>query len=73
MGLPLEINLFNLLKPPPDVHKVFGFPDDVLGEYVERAYQAFGIDEDRRDFVSVAFCCGFMLEVLYVILYLGSC
>ena len=52
-GLPLELNLLDWIKPPPTVREVLGFPDNVLGTYVERAYQAFGMDEKRKDFVRI--------------------
>ncbi len=32
---------------------LFGFPDKVLGEHIERAYQALALDEPRADFVSL--------------------
>jgi hypothetical protein len=30
----------------------FGFPDRILGEHIERAYQALALNETRADFVS---------------------
>ncbi|TFK77140.1 hypothetical protein BDN72DRAFT_807618 [Pluteus cervinus] len=33
----------------------FGFPDKVLGEHIERAYQALALDEPRADFVCTKF------------------
>ena len=32
-------------------HPLFGLPDQKLGKYIERAYQALALDEDRIDFV----------------------
>lgn len=33
-------------------HQLFGFPDPILGEHIEAAYQALAINEMRKDFVS---------------------
>ena len=46
LGLPGELNLSNKVKT------LFGFPDRLLGEHIERAFQALAIDEHRKDFVS---------------------
>ncbi|KAI0815026.1 hypothetical protein BC629DRAFT_1579622 [Irpex lacteus] len=44
LGLPGELNLSNKVKT------LFGFPDRLLGEHIERAIQALAIDEHRKDF-----------------------
>jgi uncharacterized protein (DUF2235 family) len=44
VGLPKEISL-NKAE-----HPLFGLPDKKLGKYIERAYQALALDEDRIDF-----------------------
>ena len=46
LGLPGELNLSD------KVQTLFGFPDKILGEHIERAYQALALDEHRKDFVS---------------------
>lgn len=45
-GLPEELTLRS-----PEVRTIFGFPDKILGEHVERAYQALALNETRADFV----------------------
>lgn len=45
VGLPKEISLNKAERP------LFGLPDKKLGKYIERAYQALALDEDRIDFV----------------------
>jgi hypothetical protein len=46
LGLPGELRL------SPKMKTLFGFPDRLLGQHIERAYQALAIDEHRKDFVS---------------------
>lgn len=48
LGLPEEVTRSTKMKT------LFGFPDKLLGEHVERAYQALALDEHREDFVSEA-------------------
>ncbi|TDL28633.1 hypothetical protein BD410DRAFT_711420 [Rickenella mellea] len=50
LGLPEE-----LVKHSPTMKTIFGFPDRLLGEHIERAYHALAIDETRADFD----CCKF--------------
>ena len=45
VGLPKEISLSKV------EHPLFGLPDKKLGKYIERAYQALALDENRIDFV----------------------
>ncbi|KAG7099108.1 hypothetical protein E1B28_000981 [Marasmius oreades] len=45
LGLPEELTLH-----PGPVKTLFGFPDRILGEHVERAYQALALNEPRKDF-----------------------
>ncbi|KAI0307997.1 hypothetical protein B0F90DRAFT_1909331 [Multifurca ochricompacta] len=54
LGLPEEL-AFGSKK----IKTLFGFPDSVLGDHIERAYQALALNETRADFVSpslVAYC-----------------
>jgi len=44
-GLPEEISISSKTQGCP-----FGFPDRILGEHIERAYQALAINEERVDF-----------------------
>ena len=46
-GLPEEISVSSKARGCP-----FGFPDRILGEHIERAYQALALNEERVDFVS---------------------
>lgn len=46
-GLPEELSISSKNKGCP-----FDFPDRILGEHIERAYQALAINEPRADFVS---------------------
>jgi hypothetical protein len=46
LGLPEELS-FGSKK----IKTLFGFPDSVLGDHVERAYQALALNETRADFV----------------------
>ncbi|KAG0708817.1 hypothetical protein DFH29DRAFT_342656 [Suillus ampliporus] len=50
VGLPEE-----LTHKSPSTKSIFGFPNNELGEHIERAYQALAIDETRLDFN----CCKF--------------
>ncbi|OAX44248.1 hypothetical protein K503DRAFT_706907 [Rhizopogon vinicolor AM-OR11-026] len=50
VGLPEE-----LTHKLPSTKSVFGFPNNELGEHIERAYHALAIDETRLDFN----CCKF--------------
>ncbi|RDB28797.1 hypothetical protein Hypma_015566 [Hypsizygus marmoreus] len=45
-GLPEELGF----GWEPEVQTMFGFPDKILGEHVERAYQALALNETRKDF-----------------------
>ena len=45
LGLPDE------LTHSKKVVSLLGFPDKLLGEHVQRAYQALALDEHRKDFV----------------------
>lgn len=36
--------------------RLFGFPDKLLGEHIQYAYQALAINETREDFVSAVYC-----------------
>jgi hypothetical protein len=45
---------------------LFGFPDSILGDHVERAYQALALNETRSDFVLFAL----MACRLHVLTYL---
>ncbi len=47
LGLPEEL-AFGSKR----IKTLFGFPDSVLGDHVERAYQALALNETRADFVS---------------------
>ncbi|KAG2150049.1 hypothetical protein BD769DRAFT_1410224 [Suillus cothurnatus] len=51
VGLPEE-----LTHKSPSTKSIFGFPNNELGEHIERAYQALAINETRLDFN----CCKFM-------------
>jgi len=53
LGLPEELS-FGSKK----IQTLFGFPDSVLGDHIERAYQALALNETRADFVllSLATC-----------------
>ncbi|KAG2044896.1 hypothetical protein BDR03DRAFT_1021376 [Suillus americanus] len=51
VGLPEE-----LTHKSPSTKSIFGFPNNELGEHIERAYQAFAINEIRLDFD----CCKFV-------------
>ena len=46
-GLPEELSMSSKTTGCP-----FGFPDRILGEHIERAYQALALNETRADFVS---------------------
>jgi hypothetical protein len=46
LGLPEELALGS-----KRIKTLFGFPDSVLGDHVERAYQALALNEIRADFV----------------------
>ena len=46
-GLPGELSITSKKQGCP-----FGFPDRILGEHIERAYQALALNETRADFVS---------------------
>lgn len=46
LGLPEEL-AFGSKR----IKTLFGFPDSVLGDHVERAYQALALNETRADFV----------------------
>jgi Uncharacterized alpha/beta hydrolase domain (DUF2235) len=46
-GLPEELLMYSKNNGCP-----FGFPDRILGEHIERAYQALALNETRADFVS---------------------
>jgi hypothetical protein len=46
LGLPEELS-FGSKK----IKSLFGFPDSVIGDHVERAYQALALNETRSDFV----------------------
>ena len=37
---------------------MFGFPDNILGEHIERAYQALALNETRADFVRTSIIHG---------------
>ncbi|KAG1757623.1 hypothetical protein EDB19DRAFT_51538 [Suillus lakei] len=50
VGLPEE-----LTHKSPSAKSIFGFPNNELGEHIERAYQALAINETRLDFN----CCKF--------------
>ncbi|KAJ8595919.1 hypothetical protein M405DRAFT_929205 [Rhizopogon salebrosus TDB-379] len=50
VGLPEE-----LTHKSPSAKSIFGFPNNELGEHIERAYHALAIDENRLDFD----CCKF--------------
>ena len=58
-GLPEEISMSSKIKGCP-----FGFPDRILGEHIERAYQALALNETRADFVSFFFNFYIDLEVV---------
>ena len=60
LGLPEEL-AFGSKK----IKTLFGFPDSVLGDNVERAYQALALNETRADFVPpfLAACSKLMLIV----------
>jgi uncharacterized protein (DUF2235 family) len=45
-GLPEEISFSSENEGSP-----FGFPDRILGEHIERAYQALALNETRADFI----------------------
>ncbi|PSS37677.1 hypothetical protein PHLCEN_2v501 [Hermanssonia centrifuga] len=45
LGLPEELTLRS-----SKMKTLFGFPDRLLGEHIERAYQALALDEHRADF-----------------------
>lgn len=45
LGLPEELTL-----RAPKLTNLFGFPDRILGEHVERAYHAMALNETRSDF-----------------------
>jgi len=47
LGLPEEL-AFGSKR----IKTLFGFPDSVLGDHIERAYQALALNETRADFVS---------------------
>lgn len=50
LGLPEEIT-----HKCPSTKSIFGFPDTVLGDHIERAYQALAINETRADFECAKF------------------
>lgn len=50
LGLPKELS-FGSTKG----RTLFGSPDSILGEHVERAYQALALNETRADFVAFFF------------------
>jgi uncharacterized protein (DUF2235 family) len=50
LGLPEELS-FGSKK----IRTLFGFPDSILGDHVERAYQALALNETRTDFSSNKF------------------
>ncbi|KAL0071877.1 hypothetical protein AAF712_000799 [Marasmius tenuissimus] len=45
LGLPEELTI-----GPNRVKTLFGFPDRILGEHIERAYQALALNEPRKNF-----------------------
>ena len=47
LGLPRAITLSNTAKT------LFDFPDNILGEHIERAYHSIALDEQREDFVGL--------------------
>ncbi|KAF8202905.1 hypothetical protein BJ912DRAFT_332860 [Pholiota molesta] len=50
LGLPDELRMKD-----KKTHQLFGFPDPILGEHIEAAYQALAINEMRKDFVCSKF------------------
>lgn len=46
-GLPEELALRST-----EVRDIYGFPDRILGEHIEHAFQALALNEPRADFVS---------------------
>jgi len=54
LGLPGEFALGS-----KKIHTLFGFSDSLLGDHVERGYQALALNETRADFVH--FSHGFLL------------
>lgn len=55
LGIPSEVLLQDAHELEKRVYAqtMFGFPDKTLGEHIERAYHAIGIDEIKDDFVRV--------------------
>ena len=53
IGMPTELKPFRDLRQirKQDERKMFGFSDHTLGEHIEMACHALGIDETRLDFV----------------------
>jgi Uncharacterized alpha/beta hydrolase domain (DUF2235) len=49
LGIPEELS-FGSKK----IKTLFGFSDSILGDHVERAYQALALNETRADFVLFA-------------------
>lgn len=47
LGLPEEIAMHT-----KSIRTIFGFSDTFLGEHIETAFQALGLNERRADFVS---------------------
>ncbi|KAJ7596991.1 hypothetical protein C8J56DRAFT_918849 [Mycena floridula] len=45
LGLPEELTVHST-----KIRTLFGFPDKLLGEHIERAYQALALNETRKDF-----------------------
>jgi hypothetical protein len=58
LGLPEELALGS-----KKIQTLFGFPDSMLGDHIERAYQALALNETRADFVCLSLipCCQLML------------
>jgi hypothetical protein len=62
VGLPEE-----LTNKSPSTKSILGFPDNQLGEHIERTYHALAINENRLDFVRN---CTLVVTGLFVYLFI---
>ena len=60
LGLPEELALGS-----KKIKTLFGFSDAVLGDHIERAYQALALNETRADFVLLSLIPCFQLMLTY--------
>ena len=55
LGVWDTVGALGLPEPFREESKIFGFNDSILGDHIERAYQALALNETRLDFVCLFF------------------